>query len=201
MAAPLLQDQRGLGNVAARADQQRLQAAQRTHSAKRRKTEGTLGHHHQTSLRLAKDSTEELRARTRLRSQSKSSGDVPPHGAPNTREGRQFTVGNIGNNGTIYLRCVGLDGSTHVDPPPLLLVREIAVDMPAYRIFTGQLSALLRSEPVPYLILSLSRTPQFPIVLARPTSPQLQNPLGRRAGSLDQLHRYRYHKTLSSLHT
>lgn len=54
----------------------------------------------QNSLKRAKDSTDVLRQRS-LKSDGK--GGVLDSN-PTTREGRQFTVANVGNNGKIYLR-------------------------------------------------------------------------------------------------
>ncbi len=54
------------------------------------------------SLRHVKNSTEVLRQR----SVQTSLGNITPDGGSGGREGRQFTVGNVGNNGMIYLRYV-----------------------------------------------------------------------------------------------
>ena len=40
-----------------------------------------------------------------LRSDANNPG-LEHSGIPNAREGRHFTVGNVGNNGKLYLRCV-----------------------------------------------------------------------------------------------
>ena len=53
-----------------------------------------------TSLRHAKNSKEVLRQR----SANRGNKDVAPDGTSGGREGRQFTVANVGNNGRIYLR-------------------------------------------------------------------------------------------------
>ena len=56
------------------------------------------------SLRRAKDSTDALRQRSQhMQNVTNQAG---ADGSPSTREGRQFTVGNVGNNGIIYLRYV-----------------------------------------------------------------------------------------------
>jgi hypothetical protein len=60
------------------------------------------------SLRLTKDKLDNpddgsAPAASRGRNPKRSSPEVGSLGA---RPGRQFTVGNIGNNGLIYLRCV-----------------------------------------------------------------------------------------------
>lgn len=60
------------------------------------------------SLRLTKEKLDNpddgsAAARSRGRNPKRSSPEVGSLGA---RAGRQFTVGNIGNNGLIYLRCV-----------------------------------------------------------------------------------------------
>ena len=54
----------------------------------------------QNSLRHAKNSKEVLRQR----SVNRGNKDVAPDGTSGGREGRQFTVANVGNNGRIYLR-------------------------------------------------------------------------------------------------
>ena len=53
-----------------------------------------------TSLRHAKNSKEVLRQR----SANRGNKDAAPDGTSGGREGRQFTVANVGNNGRIYLR-------------------------------------------------------------------------------------------------
>ncbi|MCJ1477381.1 Guanine nucleotide exchange factor lte1 [Lambiella insularis] len=58
----------------------------------------------QSSLRRVKDSTDVLRERSSHRQRVKN--DSPFDGIPGGREGRQFTVGNVGTNGMIYLRPV-----------------------------------------------------------------------------------------------
>jgi hypothetical protein len=56
----------------------------------------------QNSLRHVKDSTEVLRQRSTKRAGKDAVSDANAA----TREGRHFTVANVGNNGKIYLRCV-----------------------------------------------------------------------------------------------
>ena len=56
------------------------------------------------SLRRAKDSTDALRQRSQHT--QNSTGQMGVDGSSSTREGRQFTVGKVGNNGLIYLRYV-----------------------------------------------------------------------------------------------
>ena len=60
----------------------------------------------QNSLRRTKNSTDLLRERSRNPQGAKN--DVAQNGDPGSRErkARQFTVGNVGNNGMIYLRLV-----------------------------------------------------------------------------------------------
>ena len=56
----------------------------------------------QNSLRRVKNSKEVLRQR----SANRDNKGVAPDGLSGGREGRQFTVANVGNNGRIYLRYV-----------------------------------------------------------------------------------------------
>ena len=58
----------------------------------------------QNSLRRVKDSTDMLRQRSLRRQQP--ARESPPEGGTGAREGRKFTVANVGNNGMIYLRSV-----------------------------------------------------------------------------------------------
>ena len=58
----------------------------------------------QNSLRRVKNSTDMLRERSLHRQRSKK--EAAAESNPVAREGRQFTVGNVGNNGMIYLRSV-----------------------------------------------------------------------------------------------
>lgn len=59
---------------------------------------GVMGR--QNSLRRVKNSTDVLRQR----STKATSRGIVPDGLSGGREGRQFTVANVGNNGMIYLR-------------------------------------------------------------------------------------------------
>lgn len=67
---------------------------------KRKSTEKLEGRGRQISLRYVKHSTEVLRQRSAKRAGKDAGGD----GTSGAREGRQFTVANVGNNGKIYLR-------------------------------------------------------------------------------------------------
>lgn len=70
----------------------------------RKPSEKATARGRQNSLRRVKDSTDMLRERSLHRTQSKR--DTPTEGTAGGREGRQFTVANVGNNGMIYLRSV-----------------------------------------------------------------------------------------------
>lgn len=67
---------------------------------KRKSTEKLEGRGRQISLRYVKNSTEVLRQRSAKR----AGKDTGVDGTSGAREGRQFTVANVGNNGKIYLR-------------------------------------------------------------------------------------------------
>ena len=73
---------------------------ERTNVVKKKSSEKIVGRGRQNSLRHVKNSTEVLRQRSRRR----AAKDVIVAGSSGAREGRQFTVGNVGNNGMIYLR-------------------------------------------------------------------------------------------------
>ena len=66
------------------------------------KAERTQSRGRQQSLRHVKNSTEVLRHRSSKRGNQGTEQDKTPGG----REGRSFTVANVGNNGKIYLRSV-----------------------------------------------------------------------------------------------
>ena len=66
----------------------------------KKSSENTRIRGRQNSLKRTKDSTDALRQRSVLRD---GKGGVVDSN-PTTREGRQFTVANVGNNGKIYLR-------------------------------------------------------------------------------------------------
>ena len=70
----------------------------------RKPSEKTTARDGQNSLRRVKNSTDMLRERSLHRAQSKR--DAPAEGTAGGREGRHFTVANVGNNGMIYLRSV-----------------------------------------------------------------------------------------------
>ncbi|KAB2574082.1 Guanine nucleotide exchange factor LTE1 [Lasiodiplodia theobromae] len=90
-----------------------IPAAQRPHSAKQRPAD--LRRNRQNSLRRAKNSTEQLRARTRGGSSSTVRTD---DGAQSRSGGNRFAVGNVGSNGIIYLRPVARTGTPRTRPPP-----------------------------------------------------------------------------------
>ena len=71
-------------------------------SRQRKSSERTRSRGRQNSLRHVKNSTEVLRQRSLKRGNRGVASDKNVA----TREGRQFTVANVGNNGKIYLRCV-----------------------------------------------------------------------------------------------
>ncbi|KAL9101289.1 MAG: hypothetical protein Q9163_003441, partial [Psora crenata] len=66
------------------------------------------------SLRHVKNSTDVLRQRSLKRANKESATDT----LAGTREGRNFTVANIGNNGKIYLRPTARLPQSHQPPPP-----------------------------------------------------------------------------------
>ena len=66
----------------------------------RRPSEKKYTRGRQSSLRNVKNSKELLRQR----SSNRGNKEVAPDGLSGGREGRQFTVANVGNNGRIYLR-------------------------------------------------------------------------------------------------
>ena len=74
------------------------------HGASTRRKESGREHSRgrQNSLRRVKNSKEMMRQR----SMNRDNQEVAPDGTSGGREGRQFTVANVGNNGRIYLRYV-----------------------------------------------------------------------------------------------
>ena len=68
--------------------------------SRRKSPDRTRSRSRQTSLKRVKNSTDLLRQRSQK--QDTKEGAVDGNGS--TREGRQFTVANVGNNGKIYLR-------------------------------------------------------------------------------------------------
>jgi len=66
--------------------------------SQRKSSERARSRGRQNSLKRAKNSTDMLRQRSMKRDGKDADAN------PNTREGRQFTVANVGNNGKIYLR-------------------------------------------------------------------------------------------------
>ena len=68
--------------------------------SQRKSSERTRSRGRQNSLKRTKNSTDMLRQRSLKR----DGKDTNAEGNPNSREGRQFTVANVGNNGKIYLR-------------------------------------------------------------------------------------------------
>ena len=73
---------------------------ERTNIVKKKSSERISGRGRQNSLRHVKNSTEVLRQRSRRR----AAKDLVLEATSGAREGRQFTVANVGNNGMIYLR-------------------------------------------------------------------------------------------------
>lgn len=68
--------------------------------SRRKSSERARSRGRQNSLKRVKNSTDLLRQRS-LKTDAK---DPTVDTNPSTREGRQFTVANVGNNGKIYLR-------------------------------------------------------------------------------------------------
>lgn len=68
--------------------------------SERKSSERSRSRGRQNSLRHVKNSTKVLRQRSLK--QSKTQDDLERN--PSIREGRHFTVANVGNNGKIYLR-------------------------------------------------------------------------------------------------
>jgi len=68
--------------------------------SQKRSSERTRSRGRQNSLKRAKNSTDILRQR----SLKKDAKDVAADSNNSTREGKQFTVANVGSNGKIYLR-------------------------------------------------------------------------------------------------
>ncbi|OMP85037.1 Guanine nucleotide exchange factor LTE1 [Diplodia seriata] len=89
-----------------------IPAAQRPHSAKQRPAD--LRRNRQNSLQRAKNSTEQLRMRTR----GGSNSTVRTDDGAQSRAGSRFAVGNVGSNGIIYLRPVARTGTPRTRPPP-----------------------------------------------------------------------------------
>ncbi|KAL8831778.1 MAG: hypothetical protein Q9191_000664 [Dirinaria sp. TL-2023a] len=86
--------------------------------ANTRKTPGrTNSRGRQNSLRRVKNSTEVLRQR----SANRGNQDIASDGAAGGREGRQFTVANVGNNGRIYLRPITPGSQQKAALPPFVL--------------------------------------------------------------------------------
>lgn len=71
-------------------------------SCKRKSPAKTSTRSRQNSLRRVKNSTDMLRQQSLQRQRSKK--EAAADGNQGGREGRQFTVANVGNNGMIYLR-------------------------------------------------------------------------------------------------
>ena len=69
-------------------------------SQRRKSSERARSRGRQNSLKRAKNSTDLLRQR----SQKRDGKDAAVDPNPSTKEGRHFTVANVGNNGKIYLR-------------------------------------------------------------------------------------------------
>ncbi|KAL9129346.1 MAG: hypothetical protein Q9217_002184 [Psora testacea] len=82
--------------------------------SRRRSSERARSRGRQNSLRHVKNSTEVLRQRSLKRGNK----DVALDKNTVTREGRQFTVANVGNNGKIYLRPTARPSQAHQPPPP-----------------------------------------------------------------------------------
>ncbi|MCJ1284604.1 Guanine nucleotide exchange factor lte1 [Xylographa opegraphella] len=103
-------------------------AGERNEKGSRWKSSGKVdGQGRQNSLRRVKDSTDMLRERSLHPQRTKK--DIAVEGSSGGREGRQFTVGNVGNNGMIYLRPV--KRSTQQNPtqtPPFVYPAQDNVD-------------------------------------------------------------------------
>ena len=91
-------------SVQAGISQSAINKAQGGSDLRNRHSEEPIGRSRQNSLRHVKDSTDALRERSLQTQRSRKA--VAADGITGGREGRKFTVGNVGNNGIIYLRFV-----------------------------------------------------------------------------------------------
>ena len=81
---------------------------------RRKSLEKIHGRSRQNSLRRVKNSTDMLRERSLQR--KRSNRDVTPEATAGGREGRQFTVANVGIGGMIYLRSVAVRSISRMVP-------------------------------------------------------------------------------------
>ena len=107
----------------------------------RKSSEQVQGRHRANSLRNAKNSKEVLRQRS-IKS-TKRDNEMERH--VSTREGRQFTVANVGNNGKIYL---GLVIQLFNDYPKHFDCHGISQVLMVVYIVLTRLNSDLQSEPL-----------------------------------------------------
>ena len=84
-----------------------------------------------TSLRRAKNSTEVLRQRSNKSTKKSKKLETIPD--TNTREGRNFTIGNVGTNGVLYLKPSAHQNASvhqHSTSPPTLVPFTAPADFP-----------------------------------------------------------------------
>ncbi|KAL8734354.1 MAG: hypothetical protein Q9166_001552 [cf. Caloplaca sp. 2 TL-2023] len=123
--------------------------------------ERTASRGRQPSLRNVKNSTEVLRQRSTKRANQNAVLDNTSGG----REGRQFTVANVGNNGKIYLRPIA-------NQKPLAPQHGLSHDIPAESNVKSMPSA---SNQVESSVWSETHTSKTPTRRARSTGRTTQN--------------------------
>jgi len=96
-----------LGDMSPELNGDRASLASVDSGSRKRKLPGLTppSHRRKPSLRQARDSSEQLKTQTRARGLFGGDSQLATAFTAG-RAGRQFTVGNIGNNGIIYLRYV-----------------------------------------------------------------------------------------------
>ena len=121
------------------------------------------------SLRRAKNSTEVLRQ------QSTKSAKKPKQleTIPDTREGRNFTIGNVGTGGVLYLKPSAHQNASLQTSPPVLMPLTAPADLPAIAQNDENIKPLTkyqtRSESPSTAIRSTSPKQSFTKATRRPT--------------------------------
>ncbi|KAL8775549.1 MAG: hypothetical protein Q9209_000045 [Squamulea sp. 1 TL-2023] len=131
------------------------------------KLERTASRGRQPSLRHVKNSTEVLRQRSTRRANQ----DVASDNTSGGREGRQFTVANVGNNGKIYLRPISKPASQK-PPAPQQALSHDPVDA---RVELAVRSRPSASSQMQSSVWSDTQTSKTPTGRARSTGRTPQN--------------------------
>ena len=131
------------------------------------------------SLRRAKNSTEVLRQRSTKSTKKPKQLET----IPDTREGRNFTIGNVGTGGVLYLKPSAHQNASMQTSPPVIMPLTAPANLPALIHNDEKVKPLTqyqtRSDSPSTAIWSTSPKQSFTAATRRPTAEMVRSRHGR----------------------